>query len=66
MVRIITAKDDHLLPNHCVDGEIGTIKQPLLLEENDKLLKERGVQMLDTILQMEQFPCESLGIVSKD
>jgi len=49
MVRIITAKDDHLLPNQCVDGEIGTIN------ENDKLLKERGVQMLDTILQMEQF-----------
>ena len=56
MVRIVTNEDVRLLPNQCVmtqvqlDGEIGASKQ-LLLEGNCKLLEERRIQMLDTILQ---------------
>ena len=70
MVRIVITEDVPLLPNQCVmtqvqlDGEIGTSKQPLLLEGNCKLLEERGIQMLDTILQPTEDGTVQVSLVS--
>jgi len=51
-----------------LDGKIGASNEPLLLEGDCKLLEERGIQLLDTILRGHSASlfCKSLGILTED
>jgi len=70
MIRIITNEDVRLLPNQCVmtqvrlDGKIGASNEPLLLEGDCKLLEERGIQLLDTVLHPTEEGTVQVSLVS--